>query len=166
MSFQCSCLAPMLNHMLCTGRSYQVLNINVSLCLTYWLLFPCALSWAFLGSPSLFHVSIIVQLLFWNVVGASVVLISIQKYVIVLVKLLDIFNSCGLPGSLNWAFLIELIYNRSKLACHVGSTIWLACPCGIRLHLLSWCFRPSGIQEENYSDNSICFSWTSCWYYP
>jgi len=61
-SFQCSCqgyrmvswllwLVPMLNHMLCAGRFYQVLNINLGLCVTYWLLFPCALSWAFFRFP-------------------------------------------------------------------------------------------------------------------
>jgi len=61
-SFQCSCqgyrmvswllwLVPMLNQMLCAGRFYQVLNINLGLCVTYWLLFPCALSWAFFRFP-------------------------------------------------------------------------------------------------------------------
>lgn len=79
--------------------------------------------------------------LFLNIVGASVVLNPIPKYVTVFVELPDIFNSCSLPGPLNEAFLMESIYIRSKLTCDVGSSILLACPCGIRLHLVSLVFQ-------------------------
>ena len=79
-----------------------MLNINIlayALPIGYCFCVPCLEH--FLGSPSLFRIWAIIQLLFWNIVGASVVLMPIQNYVVVLAKPPDILNSGVLLGPLN-----------------------------------------------------------------